>query len=108
MSRRLLLAAKEVIIEQIDMQAGRVSDYLKNISTLPFAPLLSVGTLTVRNLRPTDLEYLLKHVLMGTQKLNLVNCLHDTRTPQKSDVYFPIVYSEDLLDAALRVLSHLQ
>ena len=90
------------------MQAGRVSDYLKQISTHQFTPLLSVATLTVRNLRPTDLEYLLKHVLMATHRLNLVNCLHDTRTPQKSDVYFPTVYSEDLLDAALRVLSHLQ
>ena len=90
------------------MQAGRVSDYLKNISPRSFTPLLSVTTLTVRNLRPTDLEYLLKHVLIGTQKVKLVNCLNDKPLPQLSDVYFPKVNSEQLLGAGLRVLSHLQ
>jgi hypothetical protein len=90
------------------MQAGRVSDYLKNISHRPFTPLLSVTTLTVRNLRPTDLEYLLKHVMIGTQKVKLVNCLNDKPLPQLSDVYFPKVNSEQLLGAGLRVLSHLQ
>jgi hypothetical protein len=90
------------------MQAGRVSDYLKNISTRTFTPLLSVTALTVRNLRPIDLEYLLKHVMIGTQKVKLVNCLTDKLTPQKSDVYFPVVNSEQLVGAGLRVISHLQ